>query len=97
MAAGGPHLHENHFPFDSFRVAGKKNDAGPRMGPAPMQSQSTQFSIYEGALRLSALPSQDAEPAAHELSLSDEEQAARGARPERGVQSVDEAPAAHEL
>ena len=79
-------------------------------GPAPIQSQSTvlrlektdairrsQFATSEGALRLWALLSQDAVQAAHELLSSDEEQAAHGARLQHGVQSVGEAPAAHEL
>ncbi len=87
----------------------KKMTRVPRMGPAPIQSQSTflrlerltqiyrsQFANSEGDLRPWALLSQDAGPAAHELSLPDGEKAAHGARLQRGVQSVDEAPAAHE-
>jgi hypothetical protein len=55
------------------------------------------FASSSGALLFSVLLSQDAGQAAHALSSSDEEQASHGAQLERGVQSVGEAPAAHEL
>jgi hypothetical protein len=56
-----------------------------------------QSATSEGARRLWALLSQDEVLAAHELSSSNEEQAAHAARLQRAVQSVGEAPAAHEL
>ena len=87
----------------------QKSDAGPRMRPAPIQRQSTfkrleqtgaiarsQSATAVGALRPWAPLSQHAGQAAHE-PLSYEEPSARGARFQCEVESVGEAPAAHEL
>ena|ERR1039458_6486321 len=89
--------------------ARRKNGAGPRSGPAPKSSigfpnaserltQCVAIKLFtgEGVPRLWEPPSQDAGQAARELSLPDEAHSALEVRLQRGVQSVGEAPAAHE-
>jgi hypothetical protein len=69
LGSGSIALQLHHIPLRFPAWSRTKNDAGPRMGPAPIQSQSTFLANSEGALRLWALLSQDAGQAAHGLQL----------------------------